>query len=294
MLITKIQRFSTHDGPGIRTCVFFKGCPLSCFWCHNPENRSFSPDIFFDERFCIKCGACASVCPRSCHVINDDGHLFDRTNCIKCGKCAEVCPSEALTLSGREMTAEEILEVIKADRAFYGDRGGVTLTGGEPLAFRESVDILRLCEKEGIGCCFETSGAGIPEVSAEAASLCWDFFVDIKDGDPERHLKNVGVSKEKLLKNIKLMDENAKGKFTLRAILLKGVNADETNYDYIAEVFRELKNCRGVELVPYHALYGSKYTRLGIKDESSSGYVPGKEDLERAAEQLRSKGVVII
>ena len=294
MLITKIQRFSTHDGPGIRTAVFFKGCPLSCFWCHNPENNSFTEDLSFDDKICVKCGACEAVCENSCHVVNENGHTFNRKDCTMCGACVNICPACALELIGKEMTPQEIVDEVLSDKAFYGSNGGITLTGGEPLAHKEAIDLLKLCEEKGISCCFETSGAGAPGVSRTAASMCDTFYVDIKDGNAERLFENTGADIDQIDSNIKAMDQCAKGTFVIRAILLKGVNMDSDNYDHIAKVFSELKHCSGVELVPYHALYGNKYTRIGLKDESSKDYIPDEAGLKAAEEYLRSKGVTVI
>lgn len=294
MLVTKIQRFSTHDGPGIRTAVFFKGCPLSCFWCHNPENKTPETDISFDFKLCVKCGACEAVCPNSCHSISEDGHVFNRKNCIKCGNCVNICPTGALEFIGKEMTPQEILKEVLSDKAFYGKKGGITLTGGEPLIHKDAIELLKLCNSEDISCCFETSGAGDPEISETAASLCDFFYVDIKDGNSERLFKNTGADISNIIANIKRMDKATRRSFALRAILLKGVNCDRENFDYIGGVFKSLKNCIGVELVPYHALYGNKCIRIGLPDTSSRDLIPDADTLGEAENYLKSIGVTVI
>ncbi len=294
MLVTKIQRFSTHDGPGIRTAVFFKGCPLSCFWCHNPENKSFDRELSFDPKICVMCGACEAVCPNACHIVKNGGHEYLRSLCIKCGNCVNICPAGALEFLGKEMTPAEILKEVLSDKAFYGNEGGITLTGGEPLVQKDVPQLLELCDESGISCCFETSGAGDPDISKTAASLCDFFFVDIKDGNPDRLLKNTGADISQLDANIRLMDKYARNKFAIRAILLKGVNSDKENYDHIGGVFKSLKNCIGVELLPYHALYGNKCLRIGLSDTSCKDFVPDADALKEAEVYLKSIGVVVI
>ena len=134
-LVFDIEKFSVQDGPGIRSVVFLKGCPLHCLWCHNPESQSFQKEIMFSERLCIYCGECQSICPEHCHSITENNHLFHRKNCISCGKCTEKCYSAALEICGKEMSVDEVLTEVMKDKLFYDNSGGgVTLSGGEPLA----------------------------------------------------------------------------------------------------------------------------------------------------------------
>ena len=294
MLISKIQRFSTHDGPGLRTTVFFKGCPLKCPWCHNPENKKFTNEIFYTQKSCIGCGICEKVCPNGCHSLENGLHLFDRTACTVCGLCAASCPSGALELCANDMTVTGVFEEIKKDVPFYGGNGGVTLSGGEPLAFKEAAELLDMCAAEGIDCCVETSGAGIPEVTEKAARVCRTLFFDFKDGNPERHLKNVGVPLENIVAALKKADRAATGDIIIRCIIIKGLNSDAGSYSAIAGVYNSLKHAKALELLPYHAYFGSKNVQLGGEDNGDASLIPDAGDMAFARQFFTERGVNVI
>lgn len=292
--VTNIQRFSTGDGPGIRTTVFLKGCPLDCKWCHNPETISCRQQIFYTRQNCIACGACINACARHAHFLDAEGnHMFDVKKCIGCLECAKVCPAKGIEPASSFLSAQDIMDIVMKDRAFYGENGGVTLSGGEPLLYIEGcLELLRMARQNGISAAIETSGyfegSKIEKISALTDLFLWDF----KDSDHRRHIENTGKSNRKILHNLFLAD-SFDTKILLRCILLKGINTDESHYNAIAGIYSQLKHCIGVELMPYHTYGGSKNEQLGYKDNGRMDWVPGADDLLSAKERLRSLGVTV-
>jgi len=290
--VTEIQRFCMHDGPGVRTTVFLKGCPLRCEWCHNPEAQRAEQEILFDEKKCILCFACASVCERGCHAAGSQ-HSFNRANCSLCESCVGVCPTRALSAARRNMTLAEILGVIKKDLAFYGGKGGMTLSGGEPLIHGEPVcELLRLCKKLGISTAVETCGYFKSEILQKAVKYTDIFLWDVKDTNSERHRRYTGVTNEKILENLFLADRMG-AKTRLRCILVKGINTDVMHYTKIADVALSLENCEGVEFIPYHAYGGSKMLLLGRADNGNTDFIPLDADIALAKSTLASRGVKV-
>lgn len=295
LLVTKIQRFSTHDGPGVRTVVFLKGCPLRCKWCHNPETQSGRPQLFISPQSCIGCGACAAVCPTGAHKLDaDGGRRFDVSKCGGCLRCTRVCPTGAAEPVGVAMRVEQIIEQALRDRAFYGKDGGLTLSGGEPMLQAEGcLALLRAAKEAGLSTAVETCGYfaenDVPELAARADLLLWDF----KDSNAARHKAYTGVSNERILHNLSLADQSAR-QLVLRCIMVKGVNMDEEHYNAIAQVQRELRSCIGVELIPYHAYGGSKMAQLGYCDNGNKDWIPDAAALRAAKETLERLGCVVI
>lgn len=262
--ITAIKRFEIHDGPGIRTTVFLKGCPLRCRWCHNPENISGKPELLLHREKCIQCGLCAAVCPN--HRITDGIHSFDRGLCTGCGKCAAVCPAEALILSGESIAPEELLPQLLEDRMFFeSSGGGITVSGGEPLMQPEfTAELLRLIKKEGIHtavdtCCF-ASRTSLEQVMPWADL----FLVDIKAIDTETHLRCTGVPNRQILENIRFLDRSGKA-MEIRVPLIPGYNDHEM--DAIAGFIASLSNPPRVKLLSYHDLGISKAIALDLIPE---------------------------
>ncbi|MCI8554217.1 MAG: glycyl-radical enzyme activating protein [Clostridiales bacterium] len=276
--ITDIQRFCIHDGPGLRTTVFMNGCPLSCKWCHNPEAQLTGNRIFYTDSKCIGCGAC-SVC--SAHTFSEAGHLFRRESCTSCGRCAEICPSGALMNTVITMdTAEVAAEVLK-DAAFYGEDGGVTLSGGEPLwQTAAALELLQMCREHGLHTAVETCGvfrdSCLPVLSSSADLLLWD----IKDTDNYRHKENTGVPLDPIQENLFSADRLGIP-IRLRCLLLEGINANEEHIDQVCRLAGKLKHLEGIDLIPYHPMGKSKYERLGISDTfDNKRYIPSQERLE--------------
>lgn len=282
-IVFDIQRFCTRDGPGIRTTVFLKGCPLNCLWCHNPESKSRRPQLFYSSDLCIGCGRCVDACPAKAHSIVLGTHSFDRSGCVLCMRCAEVCPSLALETTGREMTAEQVIAEVLKDEVFYEESGGgMTLSGGEPMAqFEFTRDLLHRARGAGIHTCIETSGAGAPDCYVEIAPLVDLFLWDIKDTDQQRHKSNVGIDRESILHNLAQID--ALGRPTqLRCIVLNGVNLEQPHLDELMSIRDRLKHCQGIELLAYHSLGDSKHARLGMRSMSDSRWTPTDEQMEWA------------
>lgn len=292
-LITNIQRFCTHDGEGIRTTVFFKGCPLKCLWCHNPENINVKNEIMFNADNCIYCRLCESVCCTDSHLFNSE-HEYVKDTCIGCMKCAEVCPAKAIESVSREMTVDEVLSEVLKDRIFYGEKGGITLSGGEPLIYPHfAIELLKRSREAGITTCVETCGYFNSDIIPELTKVIDMFLFDLKDGNIERHTKHTGVSIDKIISNLYEIDKYDSS-IILRCIMVKGINMDKFHFDFIAQVFNGLKHVKGVELLPYHAYGGSKNNKLGYKDNGNVEWIPADSDILDAKEYLESKGVKII
>ncbi len=262
--IINLSRFCTDDGPGIRTTVFLKGCPLRCLWCHNPESQSRESEILYSAEKCVGCTSCEAVCPGGCHSFREGVHLFQRGECIGCGGCAKLCPTEALTLSGKTVDSAEIFREVARDAVFYRESGGgVTVSGGEPLAQPAfTADLLRLCRENGIGTAVETCGfAG--EAAVETVLPFCDFILfDVKETDPERHRRFTGVPLEPILKTLHRIAER-KIPFRLRLPVIPGFNDREEHFAKAKELAAGFSSCQGLEVMPYHSLGQYKYVQLG-------------------------------
>jgi len=264
-MIFDIQRFCTHDGPGIRTVVFFKGCPLRCPWCHSPESRRFERELFFTPALCIGCGECVRVCPAGAHIERNEQHVIDRARCCLCMRCAEVCVSRALEPAGRAVTVEEIISEVERDRVFYEESGGgITLSGGEPMAqFEPAGELLRQAKERGIHTCMETCGFAPTERFREIAPLVDLFLWDIKHTDPAMHEELTAAPLQPVIDNLALVDSLGVPT-VLRCILVPEINLTAEHLDAVARIYEGLDNCRGIELLPYHELGASKLERLGL------------------------------
>lgn len=261
--IFNIQRFCTGDGLGIRTTVFLKGCPLSCAWCHNPESKSAKPQIMFNPEKCIGCGMCISVCKNSAHILTETSHEFDRTRCSVCFDCTEICYSNALEKCGETKSSDEVIDEAIRDLPFYEQSGGgVTISGGEPLAqYDFSLEILKKLKEKNIHTAVETSGyctRSLEEI-AEYVDL-WLF--DIKLTDEEEHRKYTGVSNEIILKNLRYLDGRG-SKIILRCPVIPDVNMNELHFTRIVRLANSLKCAEAIQLEPYHPLGISKAERIG-------------------------------
>lgn len=268
--IFNVQKYNMYDGPGVRTLVFFKGCPLRCKWCSNPEGLERKYQVMFKRNSCIDCGACVSVCPVGIHTISKElKHEVNQSiDCIGCNKCVNACPQSALTVVGEVKTVSELLEIIEEDREFYElSGGGVTLGGGEVTMQADfAANLLMACKQEGINTAIETCGYTKQESILKVAEFTDLFLFDIKHMDPERHYQLTGVHNERILGNLKeLLSRRYNVK--VRMPLLKGINDSEDEIDQVIKFlmpFKDYKNFKGIDLLPYHKLGVNKYAQLDM------------------------------
>ena len=262
--IFNIQKFSVNDGPGIRTTVFMKGCPLNCLWCHNPESKMAKPELMYSAGKCISCMACVKACPLGCHKITESGHVFDRSACIACGKCAETCYSDALSLAGEVKTVDEVITEVMKDKVFYENSGGgMTLSGGEPLMQIDfTLALLKAAKENGLHTCIETCGFTKAENIEKIAPYIDIFLYDFKESDPKRHKEYTGVSNELILSNLKLLDSLG-CKSVLRCPIIPGLNDRDEHFKAIADTANALENVLEINIEPYHPLGKDKAKSLG-------------------------------
>lgn len=262
--IFNIQKFSINDGPGIRTTVFMKGCPLRCLWCHNPESNSSKREMLFNPEKCVGCRRCAEACKNCGHVFGEMSHEYMRHNCVMCGACAEACLTDALEVVGREATVDEVIADVMRDKIFYDNSGGgMTLSGGEPMfQFEFAKALLEAAKEKGLHTCIETCGFAKAEQYREIAPLVDIFLFDYKETDPEKHKEYTGVSNELILSNLHMLDEMG-AKTVLRCPIIPTLNDREDHFRGIAETANTLKNVLEINIEPYHPLGSGKAKNLG-------------------------------
>ncbi|MEE0946356.1 MAG: glycyl-radical enzyme activating protein [Acutalibacteraceae bacterium] len=284
-IISDIKRFAVHDGDGIRTTVFFKGCSLKCVWCHNPEGISFKPQLAYYENKCIGCGECASVCPFNAHKIIDGGHLFERSLCTACGKCADICLGSALSFYGKEVTVKELLPILLEDKEFYETSGGgITLSGGECLCQADfCAELLIALKENGINTAVDTCGFVPRDAIDKVLQYTDTFLYDIKAIDEDVHIKCTGQSNELILENFKYLDSKNKA-IEVRIPYVPDFN--DSQIDKISDFLKNFKNVKAVKVLPYHNYAGSKYDALNIKNTLPEK-IPLKEETDTAQNMFK-------
>lgn len=292
--ISAIKRFAVHDGPGIRTTAFFKGCPLHCRWCHNPEGINPQKQMAFFANKCVLCGSCVEVCPNSAHEIINEKHIFHREKCTFCEKCVQSCPTEALVIYGKEYTPAALAEALTADAPFYkSSGGGITVSGGEPLLHVDFlVELFRIIKKNDINIAVDTCGCVARENIDAVLPYADIFLYDIKHMNCQKHEEGTGVGNQLILENLKHIDD-AGAKAEIRYPFIPGFNSDEQALRGAAEFLSELKCVTGIRVLPYHNMAGSKYEALGLKNNLPS-VLPTDESVAAAKKIFADFGIKVL
>lgn len=294
--VFNIQGYSIHDGPGIRTTVFFCGCPLRCLWCQNPESGTMEPKLFFMSEKCIGCGKCVSVCPNGAITIVDGKAKTDRNKCNASGECVKVCPTEAREIVGETKTAGEVLKKVRQDELFYKTSGGgVTISGGEVLMQPEfALAILKLCKQAGIHTAIETCGFAKWEIFAEILEYTDLVLYDFKHMDSEKHKEGTGVGNELILENAIKVYHEAKKPIAARVPTIPGYNDSRENISALAQFIAEkLGKDVKVHLLPYHHLGESKTERME-QEIVFTAEVPTNEHMEELRVLVESYGLTAV
>jgi len=293
-MVFDIQRFSTHDGPGIRTTVFLKGCPLRCLWCHNPESMSSSPELMFTAQKCIGCGACFEVCPNNALDPHSEQRII-RDRCEGCGTCADACPSRALEIAGEMKTVTEVIGEVQKDKVFYDNSGGgITVSGGEPLYQPEFTRTLLACAREnGMHTALDTSGH-VRWPKLESVLPYVDLILyDLKHMDTAKHKQLTGVPNDTILSNIECLVQT-RVEIVVRIPVVPGCNTGDHNLEDTATFIASLDRAPAVNLLPYHAMAESKYQRLGKPYPLKGTKAPDDEFMESAKSLFTDKGLRVL
>ncbi|MEI6605038.1 MAG: glycyl-radical enzyme activating protein [Verrucomicrobiota bacterium] len=293
-VIFDVKPYSINDGPGIRITIFLKGCPLSCAWCHNPEGMSPVQQKLYTKTKCIGCSTCVENCPQQALRLTPEGIVTDTDLCKLCGICATVCPTKAIEISGRQVTVEEIMKVIRRETVTMDhSQGGVTISGGEPMMQSEFlIELLDACGREGIHRAVDTTGLSKPETLLEVAKRTELFLYDLKHMDSARHKQFTGVGNERILSNLRVLADSG-ANINIRIPLIKGVNADEANLSDTAQFVAALAGAKKlVSLLPYHNIAAHKYNKLGQEFDGGEMQEPPAEDLEMARRIFAQHGLV--
>ena len=299
--IFNVQKYNTADGPGVRTLVFFQGCPLRCKWCANPEGLERKYVVMMKKNLCISCGKCVAACPQGIHQIDPETkeHVVDRSKkCIGCHNCEQGCIQKAISIVGEDKPISEIVELVKEDEMFYmaSGGGGVTLGGGECTAQPEAfLNVLQGCKQQGINTAIETCGYASQENILKLAPYVDLFLYDIKQMDSDRHFELTGVHNERILENLsELLHRRYNVK--VRMPVLHGYNDSDEEFNALIEFltpFKDMKNFKGVDILPYHKLGVGKYTQLDKEYPITDDPSMPEERLQEIEGMIRKAGIEV-
>ena len=296
-LIFDIKRYAINDGPGIRTTIFMKGCPLRCVWCHNPEGWESTMQKSYKRSKCIGCMSCVEACQQHALQMTKDGVQPTEAECILCGHCVEACPTTALEKCGKDMTMEELMAEIEKERDIMEDsHGGVTICGGDPLLHpQDTLAILKELGRRGFHRTVDTALYASEKIVNDIVRECELLLVDLKMMDSQKHVKYTGVSNEKILRNIQLLQEIG-ADFWIRIPLIEGVNADEENIHATIDFLKGIGWKGHLHLLPYHDVGKDKHKRMWSAYNPSDFHMspPSEETLTRCVRQFENDGFDVI
>lgn len=293
-MIFNIQKFCLHDGPGVRTTVFLKGCPLACLWCHNPESQHRGRDILYDPEKCMDCGRCVSACASGAVGKADGKIVFDRETCTGCGACEENCPKGACSLAGTEYTVPRLFGELKKELPFFEHSGGgVTFSGGEPLLHADFIyEAAKVCREHGISVAVDTSGYVLFDALKRVAEVTDLFLYDLKHMNPDLHRRYTGVDNALILQNLKNLQALGAA-VNLRLPLIEGVNADDREIRTIL-AYIEGMSFTQINLLPYHDIGRGKYKKLGRIYHGASFCPPSETRLAEIRQAFEAKGYKVV
>jgi len=292
--IFDIKQFAVHDGPGIRTTVFFKGCPLNCPWCHNPEGIEYEADLFFYEAKCISCESCLVLCPQDAIEMENDTIIIDRNLCDLCGRCAEGCPTRAFKMAGKKITVEEVMDEIERSTIYHDDSdGGVTLSGGEPFQqFEFMEELIDRCKEKDIHVAVDTCGHVKPKKFDSVKNKIDLFLYDLKIMDEGLHSKYTGVVNDRILENLKTLLKEGDNEVIIRFPIIPDITDTEENINSMLEFLSDFRSVSRIDILPYHDVK-EKYNSLGKEYYIKEMKAPNRERIERIKKRFEGEGYLV-